>query len=270
MTMSKLLRTGIVALVATTSSVVLSLGIAQAKDVVITTDKGWPPATFLNEQEKLEGYLYEIEVAAAKQAGWNAKFEYPSFEAVIPGLLSGKYDLGGNVDVNEERLKTLDIVSVLSIGYTLITRTDDGVTIADDMNDLCGRHLGIVASQVTLPAIEEQSKKCEAAGKEPVTVSTFPDTASSQLAVLSKRVDATTITTSQSGWFVKNAPKWRVTGPIFGRTTAGIAVKKGNPLGQEMADAINALIADGTYGSILSKWEATSAGIEKSEVVKGQ
>jgi len=239
---------------------------ARAEELVFATDRAWVPASFRNESGELAGFVHEIEEAVVTKSGWDVKFETPSFDAVIPGILSGKYAFGGTVDVTDERLKILDIVPILSIGYTFIVPKGSDLSLSDDMSSICGLTVAIINAESTRASLDKQSAACQSAGKEPLTILTFPDAPSAQLAVLGKRAALTTIVNSQANYLLENDKRWVISGPIFDRTETGVAIKKGSLLGTKFAETLNALIAEGTYEKILSNWGVHSSGIQKAIV----
>ncbi|RWH72905.1 transporter substrate-binding domain-containing protein [Mesorhizobium sp.] len=239
---------------------------SSAEELSFATDRAWVPASFVNESGELAGFVHEIEEAIVAKAGWQVKFETPSFDAVIPGILSGKYAFGGTVDVTQERLKVLDIVPILSIGYTFITPKDSGVSLTSELSSICGLKIAIINSESTRASLDKQSAQCETDGKKPLTILTFPDAPSAQFAVLGKRADLTTIVNSQANYLLENDKRWILTGPVFDRAETGVAVKKGSKFGAKFAEALGATIADGSYQKILAKWGVSSSAVEKAVV----
>jgi len=49
-------------------------------------------------------------------------------------------------------------------------------------------------------------------------------------------------------------------------TDVGFVTAKGSPLSKVLSDAVNKLIADGTYAEILTKWGITGYGVTASRV----
>ena len=49
-------------------------------------------------------------------------------------------------------------------------------------------------------------------------------------------------------------------------TPVGFVTAKGSPLAKSISDAVNKLIADGTYQKIFDKWSVAGSGIVRSEV----
>ncbi|WP_322098381.1 transporter substrate-binding domain-containing protein [Nakamurella alba] len=240
--------------------------VGEALTLSATTYRDWTPAAYENEAGELTGYFTELETAAATAANWTLEWDTPAFEAVIPGVQSGKYDLGGGVDITAERLKVIDIVSVIRVGYTFLTLADGGAEVADDTTALCGVRVGAVAAQASLEELGEISDACVAAGQPAVEISTYANDSAGLLALKSGNIDVRTINTAEGGFFTKSQPEFAVTGPIITQVDAGIAFAKGSPLAQQFADAVNKTIEDGTYAQILESYGAQEVAITRSEV----
>jgi polar amino acid transport system substrate-binding protein len=75
------------------------------------------------------------------------------------------------------------------------------------------------------------------------------------------------LSTSTVGYQIKTDPGvWKETGPKFNYVIIGDATLKGNGMAQKLADAINKMIADGTYAKILAQWGASDLAITKSVI----
>ena len=75
------------------------------------------------------------------------------------------------------------------------------------------------------------------------------------------------LSTSTAGYQIKTDPGvWKETGPKFDYVIIGDATPKGNGMAQKLAEAINKLIADGTYAKILAQWGASGLAVTKSVV----
>ena len=95
---------------------------------------------------------------------------------------------------------------------------------------------------------------------------TFPDQGAIQLAVKSDRVDAAALTIANGSYAAKKGGGLKITGPKFAVTTEGFTLKKGSDLAEHLENAMNALIADGTYAEILKRYGLEDGAIKMAEV----
>ena len=99
-------------------------------------------------------------------------------------------------------------------------------------------------------------KTCTAAGKKPINVQTFlrDSDALNQLAL--GHVDAYGTTVETAGYDMsKNRGMFEIAGPAFGQIPTGIATVKSNTaLQHALAAAFAAIIKNGTYAKVMTKW----------------
>ncbi len=215
---------------------------------------------------QLEGILPALALAEGPAMGGATKNVTTSFESSLLGLKRKIYAWVPGADVTAERLKSFDFATTLRDSYTFEAPAG-GVTIGNSMMDLCGHSVGVVAASSPVAVLQTQSGACTKAGKKPINVQTFADYATAGLAAKSHRVDVAVLSTSTVGYQIKTDPGvWKETGPKFDYVIIGDATPKGNGMAQKLADAVNKLIADGTYAKILAQYGASDLAIKKSVV----
>ncbi|MDR0848468.1 MAG: transporter substrate-binding domain-containing protein [Propionibacteriaceae bacterium] len=227
-------------------------------------DWGLPLAAFDDKGDPV-GYIYETVAAAAAELGATIELIPNDWKTTVTGVQSGKYDVGLGTDILAERIEVVDQISVYSSGYFFITPSDQP-DVGNQDSDLCGLTVASIAGDSVSAHVERVSAKCVADGKEAVELLTFPDKGAEFLAVKSGRARLGSVTASSGGWLVKEDPSWKLTGPQVIVGLSGFAVSKESGYAQLWADAVNASIADGTYGAVLTKYGIENAAIEKSEV----
>ena len=96
---------------------------------------GTPPGTsYLEDGKTLAGQDVDFAAAVAKVLGIKLKREAASFEAILPALDSGKYDVGvGNFGVTDERRRTIDFVTYINDGQGFATRKDSKLDKVTDL-----------------------------------------------------------------------------------------------------------------------------------------
>ena len=133
--------------------------------------------------------------------------------------------------------------------------------------DLCGLKVAAQKGTVQADDATAQSKKCTADGKKAVDVQIFPDQNGVNLALKSGRVQVAMADSPVAAYAVKQSNgAFKLVGESYDNAPYGIAVPKDSGLAQPMVDAIKALIADGTYKEILTKWGVESGAITDPQV----
>ncbi|MDF2444740.1 MAG: polar amino acid transport system substrate-binding protein, partial [Subtercola sp.] len=140
--------------------------------------------------------------------------------------------------------------------------TDKMVVLAGNPDNLdpadpCGISFASVTGGIEVQEISEMGPVCAAAGKEAPTQVTLPDAPSEQQALITGRVQAILYDPAGAEYVSKqNGDKLEVLPglvPGVNQTPAGWAFPKGgSPVQTAVLAAIDELIADGTWGQILS------------------
>lgn len=84
--------------------------VCEAGVIVVSTDPAYPPQSFLNEETgEYEGFDIEVAREIGTRLGVDVEFTDPTFDAVVAGGWSGRWDMSvGSVTILEERRAVLD------------------------------------------------------------------------------------------------------------------------------------------------------------------
>jgi polar amino acid transport system substrate-binding protein len=190
-----------------------------------------------------------------------------TFEAIIPGLAAGRYDVGASSFTDtKEREKTVDFVTYLSVGQAFLTKANGGPK-PNTLADLCGHRVSVEKGTVELEEAEKQNTKCKAAGK-PITLLIFPGQNDANLALSSGRAEIDYADSPIIAYQVRKLGVSVRSSPTFGAAPYGLALPKGNGMAKPVLEALKVLMANGSYTAILKKWELQSAAIT-SPVING-
>jgi polar amino acid transport system substrate-binding protein len=203
--------------------------------------------------------------ALAAVMGLKAQVVNSTFEAIIPGLAAGRYDIGASSFTDtKEREKTVDFVTYLSVGQAFLTKADGGPK-PNTLADLCGHKVSVEKGTVELEEAEKQNKKCKAAGK-PITLLIFPGQNDANLALSSGRAEIDYADSPIIAYQVRKLGVSVRSSPTFGAAPYGLALPKGNGMAKPVLEALKVLMANGTYAAILKKWELESAAINNPTI----
>jgi polar amino acid transport system substrate-binding protein len=231
--------------------------------LTVGTDASYPPIEFMGADGRtVEGLDADLAKALAGTMGLEAKVEHATFDSILPGLTTKKFDVGmsGFTDT-KEREETVDFVTYFSAGTAFFVKAQGGPAI-NTLDDLCGRRLALQKGTAQVEDAEAQQAKCAAAGKPAIEVMTFPDQPGANLAVISGRADVGMTDSPVAAYQAKQSGgQLKVVGEPYGTAPYGIALPKGSPLVKPMQAALKALIADGTYGKILAKYGIEAGAI---------
>ncbi|MFF9818800.1 ABC transporter substrate-binding protein [Streptomyces sp. NPDC014006] len=228
---------------------------------------GRPPGTtFLDDGKTLTGQDVDFTRAVARVLGLELKVEQAGFEAILPALDSGKYDVGAsNFGVTDERRRTIDFVTYINDGQGFAARKDSGLPKITDLTQLCGLNVATGAGTTFEATLEKNKQRCTEAGKKPYRVQTYSEDSALWSSVQQGRSDAVMSTINGLRYDVAHQSGLKFLGE-FHRLDVGFAFKKGTKLAPAFRAAVDKLIADGTYEAILKKWGTTGSAIKASQI----
>ncbi|MFJ5678741.1 ABC transporter substrate-binding protein [Streptomyces sp. NPDC093097] len=225
-----------------------------------------PSSTYLPDGTTLAGQDIDFADAVGKVLGLKLTREVAGFEAILPALDSGKYDVGtGNFGVTDERRRTLDFVTYINDGQGFATRQDSPLKKVTSLTRLCGLTVATGAGTTFETTLAENRHRCADAGKRPYDVRTYADPGALWLSLQQGRTDVVMNTINGLRYAVRQQPGLRFLNE-FKRLDVGFAFKKGTLLAPAFQAAVNRLKKDGTYDRILAKWGTTASALTTSRI----
>ncbi|MEW1904876.1 ABC transporter substrate-binding protein [Streptomyces sp. NPDC086147] len=245
----------------------LPADVRQRGSFAVAASVGTPPSSaYLPDGRTVVGVDADFTAAVAKALGLEAKREAVGFEAILPALGSGKYDVGtGNFGVTEERRKTIDFVTYVNDGQGFAARADSPLKEITDLTQLCGLRVAVDAGTTFERTLEKNKGRCAEAGKKPYGIDVYNQTGAVWMALQQGRSDLVMSTINGLRYAVTQQKGMKFLNE-YRRLDVGFAFKKGTPLAPAFEAAVNGLKADGTYDRILRKWGVTGSGIERSQI----
>lgn len=227
------------------------------------------PLGVIDTNGNITGITPDLARAIGTVLGLEVNVSAPAFADAIVAVDGGKYDaLISGASITQAREQTYDLTSFLSIDYTILAKAGNAAGDAAEVTDLCGLKIadtsGDSAGDYVKNVIDPQ---CTAAGKDPVQLDIISSSANVDLAVQSGQDDARLNTSIAAVWRAAQSPdQWTAAGVRFFAGPDGIVTKKDGAFTQVIADTINYLITQGSYGEILANWSSAEAGVAKAEV----
>ena len=231
--------------------------------LTVAADATYAPNEFIGADGKtVEGMSPDLGHALGRVMGLKFDFVNASFDSIIPGLSSGKYDIGfSSFTDTKEREKVVDFVTYFSAGTSFYVNASGGPTI-NSLADLCGHSVGVERGTIQADDATAQSKKCTAEGKPGVTVKVYPDQNAANLAISSGRQEVGMADSPVAAYIVKQSNgQFKLTGTPYNTAPYGIAIPKGNGMAKPILDALKELMSNGTYKAILTKWGVQEGAI---------
>jgi polar amino acid transport system substrate-binding protein len=235
----------------------------------VATEAQYAPNEFVApDGHTIIGMDPDLVKALAAVMGLKVNVVNSTFEAIIPGLASGRYDLGASSFTDtKEREKTVDFVTYLSVGQAFLSKANGGPAL-NTLSELCGHTVSVEKGTVELEEAEKQNKKCKTEGKAAIKLLVFPGQNDANLALSSGRSEIDYADSPIIAYQVRKLGVSVRSSPTFGAAPYGFALPKGNGMAKPVAEALKVLMANGTYTAILKKWELESAAIS-NPVING-
>jgi polar amino acid transport system substrate-binding protein len=229
--------------------------------IVIGTDSTYAPSEFLAADGKtIQGFDVDLFNAVAAKLGLTTQFVTAPFDNIIPSVDSGKYEIGvSSFTINPDRKKKVDMVSYFSAGTQWGAPAGSPVT----PDNACGFKIAVQKATVQVDDLTARSKKCTDAGKNKITIDQYTSQADATAAVVSGKENAMLADSPVIAYAVKQTNgKLQLAGDIYDSAPYGYVVKKAQgDFAQAIVDALKAIIADGSYQTILAKW-----GVEQGAI----
>ena len=198
----------------------------------------------------------------AQKLGLKAKFETASFDSIIAGVGSGKYEAGvSSFTISTERLAEATMVSYFNAGTQWATKADNPEDV--DPDDACGRRVAVQKATVQVDDLTARSQACTAAGKPEITIDQYEGQDEVTAAVVSGKDDAELADSPIVAYAVQQTDgQLELLGEVYDAAPYGYVVPKDRTdFAGVLADALSALIADGTYAEVLENWGVEDGAI---------
>ena len=225
--------------------------VEEAGKLTIATSPDFPPFEYLAEDGSVVGIEIDILNLVCAELGVELDIQQMDFDSVLPGVQTGKYDLGASgISVTPEREEnTLFTVPYCLAAQAIVVLKDSAITCKADLE-------GKTVAVQTGTTAEEF---CMGAG---YTVNAYTANTDAQQALLSGKVDAWVIDDLTAADMVKlynaeNGETLVVLPEAMTTEPYAFAFMKGSDdLANPINEIINKMLADGTIADIFAKYEA--------------
>ena len=211
---------------------------------------------------ELKGLDVDLAAAIAQRLGVGVSWTDVPFDQLIPSLQTGRTDfiISGLTD-RASRREAMDFVDYLGTGPQFFVLTD---STAAKPEELCGKRVGTVRSTSFPAEIEKWSKaNCEGAGQPAVAYVPGENSIDVRAQLKQGRIDAAVQGSETLPYAQSNEPgRYRILGAPFATGYQGIAFRKSDAaLRDAVIGALAAMITDGSYAAILTKWNLSANAV---------
>ena len=225
---------------------------SQQATLTLATNAEFPPYEY-KEGDEVIGIDAEVAKAIADKLGMKLEIVDTKFDAIIPGVQSGKYDMGmAGMTVNEERLQEVSFTDTYAKGVqVVIVKEDSDIKSVDDLLAEGAKHT--VGVQTGTTGDVYTTDDIESAGLG--TISRFNKGADAVEALKIGKVDCVVIDNEPAKAFVAENEGLKILDTAYADEDYAIAVAKDNTeLLEKLNTALSEMKADGTFQKIVDKY----------------
>ena len=226
--------------------------------------ENYPPFSFLNAQNQLDGFDVDIAKAVAERLGVKLRLETPSWDVIAAGHWSGRYDVCVcSMTPSQARAQVFDfpVKYYESPAVIVVNAKDSRIASAKDLD---GKKVGVISAS-TYESYLRKDLVIEGAEDKPLSypfeqVEIAPydnETVAFQDLALGSgvRLDAMVTNLVTARERIAQDPRFKIVGqPLYGEPNV-VAIEKGDPQwNAKITEIIGQLRQDGTLARISNKW----------------
>ncbi|GAB4057027.1 ABC transporter substrate-binding protein [Catellatospora paridis] len=236
--------------------------------ILVGVDATYAPNEFLApDGSTVVGFDVDLFKAVAQTLGLTAEFQPSTFGDIIPGVMSGKYEVGvSSFTVNDERKKQAQMVTYYSAGTQWATKTGNPAGVNPD--EPCGKRIAVQKDTVQFEDITKRSEACVAGGKPAVTIQPYAGQDQVATSVVSGKDDAMLADSPITAYAVKQSNgQLELLGGVYDSAPYGYVVAKDQvEMAKALQAAVDELIKNGAYEQILSNWGVQAGAVPSAQI----
>ncbi|MBR8643698.1 ABC transporter substrate-binding protein [Streptomyces tuirus] len=252
--------------------------------IKVGSDIAYAPVEFKDNAGKTVGIDPDLAAAMGKQLGVDFQFENGTFDTLITGLRSKRYDIamsamtdtkdrqeGIDSDTGKKVGEGVDFVDYFTAGVSIYTKKGDDQGIKT-WSDLCGKKIVLQRGTVSEDLAKAESKKCPAGKK--IAIEPFDNDQQAQTRLRAGGAAAGSSDFPVAAYAVKTSgggKDFQLVGEQVEAAPYGIAVAKNQTqLRDALKAALDAIIENGDYEKIMKKWGVTDGAIDEATINGGK
>lgn len=237
--------------------------------LLVGTDASYPPNESVDAaSRKIVGWDIDLATAVAAKLGLKAEFQNAGFDTILPGIQSGKYEMGvSSFTDNKEREAVVDFVTYYSAGTAWAAAKGNPKAVNPD--DACGKSVGVQQGTVQVDDLKARSAKCTDAGKPAIKSVVRKQQTEVNNDLVAGKVDAMAADSPIVGAAAKKTGKLDIIGQTYDTGPYGFAIAKtSGQMKDAVLGAVKALMSDGSYKKILDE-AGVGTGAITNPVING-
>jgi len=224
------------------------------KEIVVVTENAYPPLQFVKDGVAV-GWEYDAMAEIAKRLNLKVTYENISWDAMIPAVSEGQFDLGmTGITIREDRREKVDFSDAYMRSEMVMLVRGDEDRFADAASFAANPDLLMAAQPGTTPFYVGVYDVLDGNEANP-RIKMFETFGAGVQALRNGDVDlALTDSTGGAGYVAASDGKLKIIGDKLGVEDFGFIFPKGSELVAPINAAIAAMKADGTMDALNATW----------------
>ncbi len=227
----------------------------EGKEVVVVTENAYPPLQFLDKSGAAVGWEYDAMAEIAKRINITVKYENTSWDAMIPAVSEGQFDLGmTGITIKDERKEKVDFSEPYMRSEMLMIVRGDEARFTDAASFAAIPELLVSAQPGTSPFYAAIYNILDGNEENPRVIK-FETFGAGLEALKTGDVDLTlSDSTAANGYVTASNGGLKIIGEPLASEDFGFIFPKGSELVAPINAAIASMKADGTMDALNQKW----------------
>ncbi len=225
------------------------------REIVVVTENAYPPLQFLDASGAAVGWEYDAMTEIAKRLNVVVKYENVSWDAMIPAVSEGQYDMGmTGITIRDDRKEQVDFSdSYMTSEMVMMVRGDED-RFTDKASFAANADLLMAAQPGTTPFYVGVYEVLDGVETNP-RIKLFETFGATVEALKAGDVDLVlTDGTAGAGYVEASAGGLKIIGEKLGTEDFGFIFPKGSDLVAPMNAAIASMKSDGTIDALNKTW----------------
>jgi polar amino acid transport system substrate-binding protein len=257
--------------------------IRTAREIRVGSDVSYAPVEFYDAfapdvldrpvgepEPQVRGIDPDLAAELGRKLGVRFTFINTPFDELIPSLKDERFDvIISSMTATPERATEIDFLEYFQAGTSILVAKGNPEGVAS-MADLCGATVTLQAGTIHEELVDAQQADC---GDRPIKARPLDSGTQVVLEVKFGRADAALADFPVAAYNAKVSGQGRdfqVVGEQIDPGPYGIGVRKDDTeLASALQEALRAIIEDGSYDRVLTKWNVTDGALKTARLTGG-
>ncbi len=254
--------------------------VVQKGKLLICTDFPYPPQELFDENGNPQGLDIDIGNEIAKRLGLEPVYVNSVFDTIIAAVIAGKCDMiMSAMNITADRNKQVSMIPYFQAGMAFVVQKGNPQNI-NTPTDFCGQSVAAESGTTEAQFLNGTdaykgkglSDECTKAGKKAITTVVTQKDTDALLQLQTGKVVAYFADSPVAAYYtVQHPDQFQLVPQVLNAAVEGINMPCGQtdctnapltPLGQAVKTALQSMMSDGTYMTILGKWNLQDGAVK--------